>query len=180
MKPHPQEQEILQWAAEWSRYSAVLFYHTKKAKGSDIRVDFNEGERQELSEDICGWGQNLAEREAVAGGPSGGERERGSGREKIENCPVSVLVIVGTLCACLVMMYALHILSGQGSWSYLGTDATRVPKESFTMNLGFVDRPTVLHEFGHSLGLIHEHQSPFPGGFEWNREEVRKTHESKT
>lgn len=43
------------------------------------------------------------------------------------------------------------------------------------MNLGFVDRPTVLHEFGHSLGLIHEHQSPFPGGFEWNREEVRKT-----
>lgn len=40
------------------------------------------------------------------------------------------------------------------------------------MNLGFVDRPTVLHEFGHSLGLIHEHQSPFPGGFEWNRENV--------
>ena len=62
---------------------------------------------------------------------------------------------------------------GQGSWSYLGTDATRVPKESFTMNLGFVDRPTVLHEFGHSLGLIHEHQSPFPGGFKWNRENVR-------
>ena len=40
------------------------------------------------------------------------------------------------------------------------------------MNLGFVDRGTVLHEFGHSLGLIHEHQSPFKGGFEWNRDEV--------
>lgn len=40
------------------------------------------------------------------------------------------------------------------------------------MNLGFVDRSTVLHEFGHSLGLIHEHQSPFKGGFEWNRDEV--------
>ena len=40
------------------------------------------------------------------------------------------------------------------------------------MNLGFVDRSTVLHEFGHSLGLIHEHQSPFPGGFEWDRENV--------
>lgn len=65
-----------------------------------------------------------------------------------------------------------HVNTGQGSWSYLGTDATRVPKESFTMNLGFVDRPTVLHEFGHSLGLIHEHQSPFPGGFEWDRENV--------
>ena len=41
------------------------------------------------------------------------------------------------------------------------------------MNLGFVDRATVLHEFGHAIGLIHEHQSPFKGGFEWNREEVR-------
>ncbi len=41
------------------------------------------------------------------------------------------------------------------------------------MNLGFVDRSTVLHEFGHSLGLIHEHQSPFKGGFEWNKDEVR-------
>jgi len=41
------------------------------------------------------------------------------------------------------------------------------------MNLGFVDRPTVLHEFGHALGLIHEHQSPFKGGFEWNKDEVR-------
>ena len=30
----------------------------------------------------------------------------------------------------------------------------------------------MLHEFGHSLGLIHEHQSPFPGGFEWDRENV--------
>ena len=41
------------------------------------------------------------------------------------------------------------------------------------MNLGFVDRATVLHEFGHAIGLIHEHQSPFKGGFQWNREEVR-------
>ena len=72
-----------------------------------------------------------------------------------------------------ILLYSLSCLStGQGSWSYLGTDATRVPKESFTMNLGFVDRSTVLHEFGHSLGLIHEHQSPFPGGFEWDRENV--------
>ena len=68
-----------------------------------------------------------------------------------------------------------HSSAGQGSWSYLGTDAARVPKECFTMNLGFVDRPTVLHEFGHSLGLIHEHQSPFPGGFEWNRENVSES-----
>ena len=40
------------------------------------------------------------------------------------------------------------------------------------MNLGFIDRGTILHEFGHALGLIHEHQSPASGGFEWDREEV--------
>ena len=60
----------------------------------------------------------------------------------------------------------------QGSWSYIGTDATKIPIESFTMNLGFVDKATVLHEFGHALGLIHEHQSPFRGGYEWDKETV--------
>ena len=45
MRPHPQQSEIVQWAAEWSRYCAVLFYHTTQAGDSDIRVDFNEGER---------------------------------------------------------------------------------------------------------------------------------------
>jgi len=63
----------------------------------------------------------------------------------------------------------------QGSWSYIGTDATSIPLESFTMNLGFIDKATVIHEFGHALGLIHEHQSPFEGGFEWNKEAVIKS-----
>ena len=44
LRPHPQQSEILQWAAEWSRHCAVLFYHTTQAGDSDIRVDFNEGE----------------------------------------------------------------------------------------------------------------------------------------
>lgn len=43
LKPHPQQTEILQWAAEWSRHCAILFYHTTKLGDSDIRVDFNEG-----------------------------------------------------------------------------------------------------------------------------------------
>lgn len=58
-----------------------------------------------------------------------------------------------------------------GAWSYIGTDCTRKLK---TMNLGFIDQGTVLHEFGHALGLIHEHQSPASGGFNWNEEEVIK------
>lgn len=70
-------------------------------------------------------------------------------------------------------MLTCFILFAGGSWSYIGTDALHLPKESASMNLGFVDAATVMHEFGHALGLIHEHQSPFKGGYEWNKEEVR-------
>ena len=62
--------------------------------------------------------------------------------------------------------------SSDGAWSYIGTDCS---DERKTMNLGFIDQGTVLHEFGHALGLIHEHQSPASGGFEWNEEEVIKS-----
>lgn len=59
-----------------------------------------------------------------------------------------------------------------GAWSYLGTDCNGKWK---TMNLGFIDQGTVLHEFGHALGLIHEHQNPASGGFDWDRDEVIKS-----
>jgi hypothetical protein len=39
------------------------------------------------------------------------------------------------------------------------------------MNLGWQDEGVVLHEFGHTLGLIHEHQNP-EGGIQWNRDNV--------
>ena len=35
-------------------------------------------------------------------------------------------------------------------------------------------RRVVLHEFGHALGLIHEHQNPKGGGIEWNRDAVQR------
>ncbi len=35
------------------------------------------------------------------------------------------------------------------------------------MNLGFLDGGTAAHEFGHAIGLGHEHQNP-AGGIQWN------------
>ena len=68
---------------------------------------------------------------------------------------------------------------GDGSWSTVGTTCKQVPKPRATMNFGWIDadspedelRGVVLHEFGHALGLIHEHQNP-QGGIKWNRDAV--------
>jgi serralysin len=67
-----------------------------------------------------------------------------------------------------------------GSWSVLGTSCEQITDKSRpTMNFGWFDsstddeevRRTVLHEFGHAIGLIHEHQNP-QGGIPWNRQAV--------
>jgi len=66
-----------------------------------------------------------------------------------------------------------------GSWSVLGTTAQRIAASEPTMNFGWltpnstdaeVER-VVLHEFGHALGLVHEHQLP-AGGIQWNKPAV--------
>lgn len=66
-----------------------------------------------------------------------------------------------------------------GSWSYLGTDARWIEKDQPTMNFGWLTASSaaeeynrvVLHEFGHALGLIHEHQNP-AGGIPWDKDAV--------
>lgn len=58
-----------------------------------------------------------------------------------------------------------------GAWSYVGTDCLSIPKNQATMNLGFQDGGTSAHEFGHAIGLGHEHQNP-QGGIEWNEDVV--------
>lgn len=67
-----------------------------------------------------------------------------------------------------------------GSWSQVGTMALGVTNQSKpTMNFGWLDANTaddeysrvVLHEFGHALGCIHEHQHP-AGGIKWNKPAV--------
>lgn len=58
-----------------------------------------------------------------------------------------------------------------GTWSHLGTDALAIPQDQATMNLGFLDRRSVLLEFGHVLGLINEHQNP-NASIPWDRDLV--------
>lgn len=58
-----------------------------------------------------------------------------------------------------------------GAWSMLGTDALNTRRGRATMNLGFMEGGTYLHELCHALGAIHEHQNP-EGGIKWNRQAV--------
>lgn len=66
-----------------------------------------------------------------------------------------------------------------GSWSYIGTYALGVPKNEATINFGWLNdqlpekdyKQVVLHEFGHALGLIHEHQSP-AAKVDWDKPRV--------
>ncbi|MBC7705625.1 MAG: pre-peptidase C-terminal domain-containing protein [Rhodoferax sp.] len=61
-----------------------------------------------------------------------------------------------------------------GAWSYIGTDNRGIALNQPTMNLGFLDGGTAAHEFGHAIGLAHEHQNP-AGGMEWNEATVIKS-----
>jgi hypothetical protein len=66
-----------------------------------------------------------------------------------------------------------------GSWSYLGRQCLSVAPDEPTINFGWLTdttartelRRVVLHEFGHVLGLQHEHGNP-ASTIEWDRPRV--------
>jgi len=67
------------------------------------------------------------------------------------------------------------------SWSTVGTDALTVGTSRATMNYGWLEPDTELreyqrvvrHEFGHALGMIHEHQNPAAQGqIPWDKPKV--------
>lgn len=66
--------------------------------------------------------------------------------------------------------------AGRGTWAMIGTDASHVSQDKPTINFGWFNgrtpesgyRGAILHEFGHVLGLLHEHQHP-KGGIPWNK-----------
>jgi len=73
----------------------------------------------------------------------------------------------------------IAFVQGDGSWSYLGTMCQQIAAGESTMNYGWLTpdsddaelRRVVLHEFGHALGLIHEHHNP-DHAIAWNRAAV--------
>lgn len=62
-----------------------------------------------------------------------------------------------------------------GAWSLLGTECLTVKnKAEATMNFGWFDVPTTLHEFCHALGMVHEHQNPKGKAILWDKPRVRE------
>jgi hypothetical protein len=70
-----------------------------------------------------------------------------------------------------------------GSYSQLGTNCQKIDQNNISMNFGWFDSytsdtefsRTVIHEFGHALGLIHEHQQPL-ANIPWNLDALYNYH----
>lgn len=73
----------------------------------------------------------------------------------------------------------ISFVQDRTSWSKIGRDCRNVPRPLATMNFGWLTSSTtdaelnrvVLHEFGHALGLMHEHQHP-KAGIPWDQPKV--------
>lgn len=71
------------------------------------------------------------------------------------------------------------------TWSYVGTDCKSIAQYKPSMNFGWFTEETseyefrrvILHEFGHALGLVHEHQHPL-NDIQWDKDAVYEYYES--
>jgi hypothetical protein len=119
---------------------AVIFHRKLWINGSTLRVRFMGGtpQQQALVQEQARWWTDLAHANL---------------RFEFNNAPDAEIRIAFD--------------PTDGAWSNVGTDCRSVPRNQPTMNLGFMDGGTVAHEFGHAIGLGHEHQNP-AGGLQWN------------
>ncbi len=74
----------------------------------------------------------------------------------------------------------VSFMQGKGSWSYVGTDCLRITDQNQpTMNFGWFNNSTpeaefsrtIIHEFGHAIGCVHEHSCP-AAKIPWNKPAV--------
>ena len=74
----------------------------------------------------------------------------------------------------------IYAAMDSGSWSYIGTGALKISQEKPTMQFGWLTERSserelnrvVVHEFGHMLGFIHEHQNPKGNPIRWDEDKV--------
>jgi hypothetical protein len=59
----------------------------------------------------------------------------------------------------------------KGCWALLGMDQF-FSKDKTTVNFEWLDAATIMHEMGHVIGMIHEHQLDIENPIEWNEEFV--------
>ena len=82
----------------------------------------------------------------------------------------------------------ISFVSSLGAWSIVGVGAQTTPKNESTMNIGWLDDNNnydfkeakntgivIIHEFGHLLGLLHEHSRPNVTSLNWNKQYVYDT-----
>lgn len=66
----------------------------------------------------------------------------------------------------------INLDNRDGSWSLVGIQCRTAPSNEPTMSFGWLDVGTIIHEFCHALGMIHEHQNPVGTGIDWNVQKV--------
>ena len=130
---------------------AALITGAKWPKGSTIEISFLDGSdalRETVRRHAAAWLEDKT------------VRLRFAFRKDTTNTPIRIS------------------FANAGSWSTIGTTCRQVPAAKPTMNFGWLDGASeaeangvILHEFGHAIGLIHEHQSP-DEAIKWNKDAV--------
>jgi hypothetical protein len=59
-----------------------------------------------------------------------------------------------------------------GCWALIGKDCLTADINKPTVNFGWLDVGVICHEFGHVLGLIHEHMNVLGKTIDWDEEKV--------
>lgn len=100
--------------------------------------------------------------------------------DKAEDSDIRILFRKGIGCSSHVGTTRLKLKFSQGEKGNIEPKGQPEP----TMTFGWLDVSTVLHEFGHALGMIHEHQNPKGNPIKWNEPAVfchfKKTNENWT